>query len=237
MKVVCHAALALFTAALLISPSFGGIFGKGPQDFQDTFNLDQVKLATTGKNAYFILEPGYQLVLIGWEKDDSLALVITVLNTTEKIGKVTTRVVEEKETVNGEVSEISRNYYAFCPDNGSIFYFGESVDLYEEGKVVGHEGSWRADQPDCLAGLMMPGIILPGSRYFQEIAPKIAEDRAEIITNWETLETPAGKFENVLKVEETSALEPKSKEYKYYAPGVGLIQDGKLLLVKHGVVK
>jgi hypothetical protein len=237
MKILCYAVAVLTVLSLLGSQALGGIFGKGPKDFQDTFNLDQAKLASTGRNAYFILEPGYQVVLTGWEKDDSLGLTITVLNSTEKIGKVTARVVEEKETINGEVSEISRNYYAFCPDNGSIFYFGESVDLYDSGKVTGHEGSWRADQPECQAGLMMPGIILPGSRYFQEIAPKIAEDRAEIITNWEELETPAGKFENVLKIEETSALDPKAKEYKYYAPGIGLIQEGKLLLVKHGVVK
>lgn len=29
-------------------------------------------------------------------------------------------------------------------------------------------------------------------------------------------------------------LEPGNKEYKYYAAGIGLVQDGALKLVKHG---
>jgi hypothetical protein len=35
-------------------------------------------------------------------------------------------------------------------------------------------------------------------------------------------------------VEETTPLEPGVKEYKYYAAGVGLVQDGSLKLVKYG---
>jgi hypothetical protein len=32
------------------------------------------------------------------------------------------------------------------------------------------------------------------------------------------LETPVGKFKDVLKTEETTPLEPGEKEYKFYAP-------------------
>ena len=39
----------------------------------------------------------------------------------------------------------------------------------------------------------------------------------------ETLATPAGQFEQVLKVEETTPLEPLVIEYKYYAKGVGVV--------------
>ncbi len=40
------------------------------------------------------------------------------------------------------------------------------------------------------------------------------------------------------KIEETSPLEPLSKEFKHYAPGIGLVQDGSLKLVRHaGVVQ
>ncbi len=58
-------------------------------------------------------------------------------------------------------------------------------------------------------------------------------DRAEIDSVDEMLDTPAGKFENVLKVEETTPLEPSEKEFKFYAPGVGLIQEEVLKLVKY----
>ena len=50
-----------------------------------------------------------------------------------------------------------------------------------------------------------------------------------------SLKTPAGTFSNVLRTEESSPLEPLVRESKYYARGVGLIQDGDLKLTKHTV--
>ena len=82
----------------------------------------------------------------------------------------------------------------------------------------------------------MPGLILLGARYYQEIAPGIAMDRAEIISMNEKMITPAGIYMNCLKMEETTPLEPKNKEYKFYAPGIGLIRDGDLLLIRHGFI-
>ena len=51
----------------------------------------------------------------------------------------------------------------------------------------------------------------------------------------EKVETPAGKFERCLKTEETSPLEPAVKEYKVYAPGIGIVQEGEAKLVKYGM--
>jgi hypothetical protein len=50
----------------------------------------------------------------------------------------------------------------------------------------------------------------------------------------ETVKTPAGEFKNCLKVEETTPLERGEKEFKFYARGIGLLQDGSLKLVKYG---
>ena len=59
-------------------------------------------------------------------------------------------------------------------------------------------------------------------------------DRARVVSLHAEVTTPAGRYANCLKVEETTPLEPGAKEYKYYAPGVGLVQDGKLKLVTAG---
>lgn len=83
----------------------------------------------------------------------------------------------------------------------------------------------------------MPGLILLGARYYQEIAPGIAMDRAEIISTNEKTQTPAGSFVNCLKTEETTPMDLKDKAYKTYAPGIGLIKEEKLLLVKFGFIK
>ena len=91
---------------------------------------------------YFILEPGFQLILQGIDGKDTAKLVITVLNETKKVGNVETRIVEENESVNGMTIEISRNYFAFCVQTSSIFYFGEDVDIFKGRKVVSHDGAW-----------------------------------------------------------------------------------------------
>ena len=75
------------------------------------------------------------------------------------------------------------------------------------------------------------------SRFYQEVAPGVAMDRAEVVGVNETVKTPAGEFKNCVKVEETTPLEKATKEYKHYAPGVGQVTEGDLKLVKYGKVE
>jgi uncharacterized membrane protein YkoI len=205
--------------------------------FTDDFDIGSYSFSTIGKNKYFILEPGYQLVLEGKDDDETIRLEITVLDETTMIGNTETRIVEEKEMENGNIVEISRNFFAFCNETSDIFYFGEETDMYKDGVIVNHEGAWRADEENCKAGILMPGRILLGARYYQEYAPGVALDRAENISITETKQTPAGSYSGCLKTMETSGLNPKEKEYKLYAPTIGLIQDEELLLVKFGFIE
>ena len=223
---------------LLLSLLSTSLFAQKNKDDNFTQSLlqDSCTFQSTGRTTYFILEPGYRLELRGKDGKDSAMLVITVLNETKKIGNVETRVVEENESVNGKTVEISRNFFAFCKQTGSIYYFGEEVDMYKDGKVVNHEGAWTAEGNNK-AGVVMPGLVLIGAKYYQEIAPGKAMDRAEIISISETMKTPAGEFTNVLKTLESTPIEIGEKEYKYYAPGIGLIKEENLLLVKYGFVK
>ena len=206
-------------------------------DWTTTFGVDEADLASAGRNPYFILEPGYELDFEGREGGEPVTLTITVLDETKKVGNVATRVVEERETKGGRVLEISRNFFAICKRTNNVYYFGEDVDIYKDGKVVSHEGSWLAGEDGARFGLAMPGSPLLGARYHQEVAPKRAMDRAEVVSLSEMMETPAGKFTNVLKTEETTTLEPGAKEAKYYAARVGLLKDGPMMLVRHGFAK
>ena len=205
---------------------------------KNTGNLHQENCTflTVGRNAYFILEPGYQTVYSGKKGKDSLGLVITVLNDTVTIGSVITRVVEEKETVNGKYIEISRNYFAFCKESNSVYYFGEDVDIYKNGKAIRGKDSWKAEGNNK-AGIVMPGKIVIGNKYFEEYAPGIAMDRSEIISISDTINTIAGFFVNCLKTKETTPLNLLEKEFKIYAPGIGMIKEEDLILVKYGFIK
>lgn len=206
---------------------------KGGESWAMEFAVEKGEFSATGRNVYFILEPGYQLVYEGGRE----RLVITVLEETKMVDGVETRVVEERETKNGKLVEVSRNYFAINKRSNSVFYFGEDVDIYNDGKVVNHSGAWLAGVNDARFGLMMPGQATLNAKHYQEIAPKVAMDRAEIVSLSATVKTPAGEFKNCLKVEETTPLEPGKKEYKYYAAGIGLVQDGDLKLVKYGKVE
>jgi hypothetical protein len=198
--------------------------------YTDSFMLETCGgFASAGRNPFFILEPGHRSTLSGLEDGVEVRVTITVLNQTKTVNGVSARVVEERETHDGELAEVSRNYFAICKRSNSVVYFGEDVDIYEGGAVVGHDGSWRAGVNGAMAGIIMPGTVLLGARYHQEVAPGVALDRAEIVSLSDVVETPAGKFQKCLKTVETTPLEP-GQGFKRYAPGIGLVQDGVLKL-------
>ena len=212
--------------------------------FTSSFRFQDCQWAAQGANPYFNLNPGTRLVLEE-DADELTRVEITVLDETEAItvpglGTVTTRVVQERETVDGEVVEISRNFFAVCGGRNDVVYFGEDVDIFNEDGSITHEGAWRAGQPDgnglAAPGIIMPGTFLLGSRYFQELADGIALDRAEHVAMDLTVETEAGTFDECVQIRETTPLEPRSESIKVYCAGVGLVFDSGAELMEYNVV-
>jgi hypothetical protein len=203
-----------------------------PPAFTETFLEKDADLVSRGTNPWFVLEPGRRMVYEGVEDGEKVRLVVTVLDETRKVGEVETRVVEERESKNGELEEVSRNYFAISKRTNSVYYFGEDVDVYEGGKVKGHPGAWLSGKDGARYGLMMAGTPCVGARYVQEIAPNVAMDRAEVKSLTDSIDTPAGTYTDCLTAEETSPLEPKSRSSKVYAPGVGMVRDDALRLVE-----
>jgi hypothetical protein len=220
-------------AGVLVAAAACGLSGSSGAPWQEKFDLASCTMKTSGRNDYFVLEPGYQLLL---ESKDT-RLQVTVTDDTKVVDGVTTRVVEEREWKDGKLYEVAKNYFAICEQTRDVYYFGEDVDFYDEnGKITKHDGTWHAGTNGNRAGLMMPGAPKAGMRYYQEIAPGVAMDRAEIVSLEETCSTPAGSFPGCMKVREGSAIDLLAKEYKYHARGIGLVRDEDLRLVKHGFV-
>ena len=189
-----------------------------PANGSFTLNID---------NPYFPLPVGMVQII----EDPKEKVQISVLDQTEVVAEINTRVVEEREWIHGELAEVSRNYYAQTPD-GTVCYYGEDVDDYTEGEVVSHSGSWRAGEGNSKPGIIMPANPQVGQKYQQETVPHIADDRARHIAFEPSFTTPAGTFKNVLLVEEKMTYEiPNS--YKRYAKGVGLIFDDGMMLTKY----
>lgn len=197
------------------------------------FRFGDCTFVNTGRNPFFVLDPGYWLKLEGTEGRKLVEVTITVLADTELVDGVNTRVVEEQERKNGVLTEVSRNFFAICSQTNSVFYFGEDVDIYAKDGVtiISHDGAWRAGIDGANAGTVMPGTFLLGSRYFQEIAPGIAMDRACNTRMGLTMVTDAGTFSGCVKVQETTPLEPGDVSTKVYCPGIGVVKDDSLRLV------
>jgi hypothetical protein len=208
--------------------------------YTETFHLENCKLLPRGVNDYFIpLRPWSYILLEGEEEDDEgeselITVCIQVLPHKKVVDGVRCAVILEREWVDEELVEISWNYFAICRKHKGVFYFGEDVDIYEDGEVVSHDGAWLAGVDGAKPGMIMPGLPLIGSRYYQEIAPDIALDRAEHIDNTATIETEAGTFENCLLAAETTPLEPDELSLKAYAPGIGLVLDDAVRLIDYG---
>ena len=218
-------------AALLLLP---GLALAHDPEYTSEMDRDRCTFSPFSNNPHFPLWPGLVLELEGEEEDDEeiveIFLRISVLSDTEVVDGVRTRVYEEHEEEDGELVEVSRNFLAMCRETGDIWYFGEDVDDYEDGEIVGHEGAWRAGQDGAEAGILFPGSPLIGARFMQEMAPGVAEDRAEILGIEEDLTVPAGTFMGVVHALDSAEDEPDGDD-KYYAPGLGIIKDADVELV------
>jgi hypothetical protein len=236
---------AIAICSLLVFLVSAGALAKERQ-FTDQFPIAECTFQTTGGNPYFILQPLRELhysnasCVAEGECSELEELVITVLDETRGITlpidgvstTVTTRIVEERETADGHLVEISRNFFAECAGTGDVYYFGEEVDIYTNDVITSHEGAWLAGANGAQPGIVMPGgAFLLGSRYFQEVAPGVALDRAEHVAMGLELSVPAGDLDRCVEVEETTPLEKKSVSQKFYCSGVGLVIDGDLELV------
>jgi hypothetical protein len=150
------------------------------------------------------------------------------------IDGVECRVVEDREIKNGRLVELTRDYFAIDSVTNDVYYMGEDVDVYRNGKVVGHGGGWLSGIKGARFGLMLPSSPKVYQRFYQEQAPGVAMDRIEVLAVDERVTTPAGTFEKCVHVVETSPLEKRLKDHKVYCPAVGMVRDAGMSLVKYG---
>jgi len=146
---------------------------------------------------------------------------------------VTCHILEEHEMEDGLVSEISLNYFAQA-DDGGVYYFGETVDIYEGGVVVDHSGSWLVGgpgpgDPPGTATATTPGLFMPadpqvGDQWKPEDLFPIVDETVTLLRPGVTVNVAAGEFEGCLLVKETSQLPGTKPEKKWYAPGVGVVK-------------
>jgi hypothetical protein len=143
--------------------------------------------------------------------------------------------VEDREYDSaGNLTEATLDYFA-QDDGGNVYYLGEDVDTYKGGKVSGHSGGWLLGKDTKTPGLLLPAHPKIGDRFQSENVPGITVEDDVVVSVSETMTVSAGTFHNCIKVKEHAS--DGATEYKYYAPGVGVIaemdSDEGLLLKSH----
>jgi len=173
-------------------------------------------------NKYFALEPGSKFT---YEKKTNKGMERTevrVLSETKEILGVTTIVVSDRVWLNDKLKEDTRDWYAQDRD-GNVWYFGEEVANYKDGKLVNYSGTWEAGVDGAKPGIMMLAQPKVGLTYQQEHAKGKAEDMGTIIAIGKQVKVPYGTFQGCVQIRDWSRIEKSANEYKYYCPGVGFV--------------
>jgi len=189
-------------------------------------------------NPYHPFQPGGAKVFQGAEGRSKLVGLHLYLTETRPFDwnntTVQCRVLREIAFENGELVEVSDNYFAQA-DDGTVYYFGEVVDNYEDGVVVDNEGSWLvggptlASDPPTTANASNPTVFMPanpevGDVFKPEDLPGVVDETARVVRDGVKVRVPAGTYDEAIVIEETSALEPGTT-LKWYAPGVGVVME------------
>jgi hypothetical protein len=195
-------------------------------------DFGKASFANPKDNPYFPLEPGTSHTLRGTRTDGdpiSEHSVLTVQGPGPTILGVLTITVLDEAFEDGLLVERTFDYFA-ADDEGNVWYFGEDVTNFrygDEGKLLGtdDESAWRAGVNGALPGITVPASPEVGLTLFQEHAPEDeAMDYAEVLANDLEITGPAGTFSAVVKTFEASTVDTDLREFKYYAPGYGMIR-------------
>ena len=200
------------------SPGAGGDYAPDidPADFVDSID-----------NRYFPLEPGTVIRLEGRTEDGVEKEKIVVTHRTREVMGVTTTIVKDIMRVEGELAEVTEDWYAQDSD-GNVWYFGEDTAEYENGKSINTHGSWEAGVDGALPGIIMSADPQVTQSYRQEFYEGEAEDMFWVVETGLEKSVPLGDYTDVVHVLEWTPLEPRIVVEKFYAPGIGLLSETAL---------
>jgi hypothetical protein len=195
----------------------------GPYDLPqggERVDLRAKHFTTRIDHPYWPMRPGTTWHYVERGGGEVAKVRVRVTHRTKLIAGIKARVVRDVVSVDGEVVEDTRDWYA-QDTGGNLWYLGENTQEYEDGEVVSTEGSWQHGRDGGQAGVILPARPRAGCRYREEFLAGEAEDRAEVLSTRESLRTPTGFHEHVVHTANTTPLEPAILENKFYARGVG----------------
>ncbi len=155
-------------------------------------------------NPLFPISQLDQVIQLGEEAGVALRNEITLLDETRVItwnGQDIEALVSQFVAYGDEeILEIATDYFAQA-DDGSVWYLGENVTNYENGRVANHDGTWIAGV-DGPAGMIMPAHPEVGDVYRPENIPGFVFEEVTVMAVDQTVEGPTGPVEGALVIQD-----------------------------------
>ena len=189
-------------------------------------NPDPALFQDPQQNPFYPLTPGLVTRLRGTDGEEHFRQVVRVTARTRTIAGVQAVVVRDVVwRADGSLAEATDDWYAADRD-GNVWYFGEDTATYDDdGNVESREGSWEAGVDGAVAGIIMPAHPRPPDASRMELAKGEAEDQAWVVQRLPSVRTPGGPREHVVRTLEWSRLEPEVVSMKFYARGLGIVEE------------
>lgn len=184
--------------------------------------IDPSNFVSSINNKHFTLNPGTKFIYENKTSEGIERIEVEVTQDSKKVIGVEATVVLDRVYLNDKLIEETYDWYA--QDNqGNVWYFGEDVSNFADGKLINKNGSWEAGVDGAEPGIIMLANPTIGKSYRQEYYKGKAEDMGEVVALDKKVVVPYGVFEGCLQTRDWNNLEPGLNEYKYYCPAVGFV--------------
>jgi hypothetical protein len=180
-------------------------------------------------NPYLPMPVGATWTIESQTDEGLIRIEVEVLAETRTIEGVVATVVQDREYLDDELIEDTKDWFAQDVE-GNVWYLGEETCEFEGGMCVDTHGAWEWGVDAALPGIIMRASpTVDGMPYYQEYYLGEAEDYGEVVAVGLSIEVAAGVFEDCIQIHEGSTLDLTLDENKYYCSGVGnvLIEDGE----------
>lgn len=222
------AALAAVAACGASSSSDGSDASAEEEGTRVEFDPANFVDPTTSTNPYHPLKPGLQWVRAGTTEVGARQVPYEVISTMTDVIRIIDGVpavaMLDESTDSGEISQIGIDYLALDKD-GNVWLMGGYTEDYEGGEYTNTEDAWLGSADGGVPGILVPASVFADTRrWFIGAAPDedgSVGEPAEVGVS-ECVEF--GCFEDVIVVREGEIGEIDN-EHKYYAPGVGVINN------------
>lgn len=178
-------------------------------------------------NEYHPIVPGMQWIRGGTTEVGSRKvphqIITTMTDVVRIIDGVPAIAMLDQSEDSGEIAQVGFDYMAIDKD-GNIWILGGYTAEYESGEFTNVEAAYLGESAGGQVGILHPAVVTMDTPRWMigTPGPDEAASVGEPVAINQDVTVPFGEFHNVRVIRE-GAYNAPDNEFKYYAPGVGVV--------------